>query len=240
MILETPLSPEVFVIMSKKRYIDTKFWSDNYIIELAPLEKYLFLYFISNEHTNLCGFYELPLRIMAFETGLDQVALKKMLAKFEKDSKVLYKEGWLIIKNFIKNQVLNPSIVEGIDREMKQIPSSLEWVLNTDWVQSGNRLGTRPYISKVKSSKVNKDDFFEKFWVVYPKKEKKKQSQEIWVRKSLDKKIDIILAFIEKAKESDRWQKGYIKQPTTFLNSESWEDDIAAYNDADRPKSHKL
>jgi len=29
--------------MSKKRYVDTKFWDDNYIIEKDPNEKLLFL-----------------------------------------------------------------------------------------------------------------------------------------------------------------------------------------------------
>ena len=35
--------------MSKKRWINTKFWDDEYITELESIEKLLFLYFLTNE-----------------------------------------------------------------------------------------------------------------------------------------------------------------------------------------------
>lgn len=70
---------------------------------------------------------------------------------------------------------------------------------------------------------------FEKFWSSYPKKELKKKTKEIWDRKKLGSKLDEIISFIEKAKNTDRWQKGYIKQPPVFLNGECWNDDISSY-----------
>lgn len=70
---------------------------------------------------------------------------------------------------------------------------------------------------------------FEQFWFAYPKKELKKKSSEIWVSKKLDTKLLEILAFISAAKKTDRWVKGYVKQPTAFLNGECWEDDLSAY-----------
>ena len=72
---------------------------------------------------------------------------------------------------------------------------------------------------------------FDVFWAVYPKRENKKGCEEKWKAKKLDSKSKEILEFIEKAKESDRWKKGYIKAPLVFLNQESWNDDISAYND---------
>lgn len=143
--------------MAKKRYIDTKFWSDNYITELDPLERYLYLYFLSNEHTNLCGIYEIPLRIMAFEAGLDTQVLKNMLDRFERDGKVVYRNGWIFIRNFIKNQSLNPSVLEGIQRELEEAPQELKDLLDTDSIQPPPREGTgklsKVRLSKVKSSK---------------------------------------------------------------------------------------
>jgi len=64
--------------MAKQRYINTKFWSDTFISELNPLDRYLFLYFLTNEHTNIAGVYELPLKTIAFETGIELDMLKKM------------------------------------------------------------------------------------------------------------------------------------------------------------------
>lgn len=72
---------------------------------------------------------------------------------------------------------------------------------------------------------------FDQFWSVYPNRSSKKKSQEIWARKNLNKHIDKILGFIEEAKKTDRWKKGFIKDPTTFLRNESWCDDLAAYYD---------
>ena len=72
---------------------------------------------------------------------------------------------------------------------------------------------------------------FDQFWEEYPKKELKKKSLEIWKRKKFDVKLKVILDFIIKAKETDRWQKGYVKQPPAFLNGECWNDDLNSYND---------
>jgi hypothetical protein len=110
--------------MAKKRYIDTRFWSDNFIVELDPLERYLFLYFLTNEHTTICGVYELPLRTMAYETGLDKEMLLKILPRFE--GKVYYIDGWIYLKNFVKNQVKNASVEKGIEVCMSNIPDEIK------------------------------------------------------------------------------------------------------------------
>lgn len=72
---------------------------------------------------------------------------------------------------------------------------------------------------------------FDQFWTVYPNKELKKRTKEIWEQKRLETKLKEILDFIEEAKKTDRWKKGYIKQPPAFLNGECWEDDLTTYND---------
>lgn len=90
-----------------------------------------------------------------------------------------------------------------------------------------------------KNTNKNKNNIyvcFDLFWEKYPKKELKKKSQEIWVKNNLDEHLKEILSFIEQAKKSERWEKGYIKQPTTFLNNESWKDDVSAYGTIKREK----
>ncbi|MBA7590758.1 hypothetical protein ES708_32895 [subsurface metagenome] len=90
--------------MSKKRYVDTKFWDDNYIIEKDPIEKLLFLYLLTNTLTNIIGIYEISTNRIAFDTGIDREMVDKILKRFEEDDKIKYENGWVAIKNFTKHQ----------------------------------------------------------------------------------------------------------------------------------------
>lgn len=110
--------------MAKQRYVNTKFWSDNFISELNPLDRYLFLYFLTNEHTNIAGVYELPLKTVSFETGLELDMLKKMLKRLT--GKIAYIDGWVCIKNFQKHQSAESLTVKrGIEIEMSKIPDNI-------------------------------------------------------------------------------------------------------------------
>lgn len=107
--------------MAKQRYVNTKFWSDNFISELNPLDRYLFLYFLTNEHTNIAGVYELPLKTISFETGIELDMVKKMIKRLA--GKIQYLDGWVCIKNFQKHQSTESEKVKrGIEIEMEKIP----------------------------------------------------------------------------------------------------------------------
>lgn len=111
--------------MAKQRYINTRFWSDNFVSELNPLDRYLFLYFLTNEHTNIAGIYELPLKTISFETGLELDMLKKMIKRLAE--KVMYIDGWVCIKNFQKHQSSTSEKVQrGIEIEMSKIPYNIK------------------------------------------------------------------------------------------------------------------
>jgi len=109
--------------MAKQRYINTKFWSDNFITSLNPLDRYLFLYFLTNEHTNICGIYEVPLKVMAYETGLESDALLMMIKRLK--GRVYYIDGWVYLKNFEKHQAVNDSIKKGIEIAKKEVPEQI-------------------------------------------------------------------------------------------------------------------
>jgi len=81
------------------------------------------LYFLTNEHTNIAGIYELPLKTIAFETGIEIDMLKKMLKRLV--VKVMYIDGWVCIKNFQKNQSQSEDVKTGINREMSNIPENI-------------------------------------------------------------------------------------------------------------------
>jgi len=119
--------------MSKNRYINTKIWSDNYYINLDPIEKLLFMYILTNEKTNICGIYEIPLKIMAVETGIDRDMIEKIFKRFEADNKIKYNNGWVAIRNFIKHQKIsdnpNDKINIGIKTSLENSPIELvEWI----------------------------------------------------------------------------------------------------------------
>jgi hypothetical protein len=134
--------------MAKQRSISTKFWSDSYIIELSAREKFFFLYLLTNDHTKLSGVYELPVKVMAFESGIEQQHIEAMLEKFAQEGKVYFFDGWVFIRNFIKNLKINPSVKKGIERELSEVPEKVFTSLRqtddsmyTDWVQAVYSLG---------------------------------------------------------------------------------------------------
>ena len=109
--------------MPKNRYINTHFWSDNFIVELKPLERYLFLYLLTNEKTTICGIYELPMRTMIFETGLKVEELEKILRRLEE--KIVYTDGWVCLTNFVKHQSDNKNIQKGIQNTLDEVPKEI-------------------------------------------------------------------------------------------------------------------
>ena len=106
-----------------QRLIKSSFWSDSYIENLNPIEKMLYLYFLTNDKTNLIGIYELSIKRMSFQTGIDAKKILSILAKFETDKKILYKNNYVFIANFLKHQNLNNSnIKKGVEREYIALP----------------------------------------------------------------------------------------------------------------------
>ena len=85
------------------------------------------------------------------------------------------------------------------------------------------------HLSKLTLLNSDSSGTFDQFWRAYPNKELKKKSREIWESRKIGKFLPEILEFIKQAKETDRWQRGFIKQPPAFLNGECWEDDLSSY-----------
>ena len=75
---------------------------------------------------------------------------------------------------------------------------------------------------------------FSKFWDIYPKKVGKKDALKVWLK--INPPLEIVLEFIGLASQTDRWKKGFIPDPTTFLNQERWTDDFSYYNDRKNSK----
>lgn len=111
------------------RSVQDRFWSDGWVRKLNPLDRYLFLYLITNEHTNWAGVYELELGMMAFESGLDYRELEhSMLPRLA--PKVIYVDGWVYIPNWVKHHMsesgtLSPQQKEGVRKAMDKVPEQI-------------------------------------------------------------------------------------------------------------------
>jgi hypothetical protein len=137
-----------------KRMIDTKFWDDPYTSELDPVEKLLFLYYLTNPLVKISGIYEIRIKQVAFDTGIDKEMVMKINERFERDEKIYFKDSWVMIKNFIKHQSLNPSVIKGIERELNDVPNHIIDRLGTDWVQAVGNL-TKLNLTKLNLTKPN-------------------------------------------------------------------------------------
>ncbi len=108
-----------------KRMLDTKVWDDDYVLDLDPTEKLLFMYFLTNSKTNLAGIYEINIKLIAFETGIDKDMILKIIDRFKEDGKLSYNNNYIILVNWTKHQNLrNKNIRLGIARILNDEVSS--------------------------------------------------------------------------------------------------------------------
>lgn len=110
----------------KLRSVNTHFWSDTYVIELDPIEKLLFLYLLTNEQTNMLGIYELHIRRIAFDTGIDKDMLLKIFERFESANKCKYLNGYVILRNFVNHQSYNSNMKISAVNSWRELPLDIQ------------------------------------------------------------------------------------------------------------------
>ncbi|MBW9145277.1 DnaD domain protein [Clostridium sp. CM027] len=95
--------------MAKYRQIYTEFWSDSFVFELTPEEKYFYLYLISNTKTTQCGIYEISKKFIATETGYNRDTVDKLIKRFCEYNKILYCDDTkeIMLLNWMKYNVPN-------------------------------------------------------------------------------------------------------------------------------------
>jgi hypothetical protein len=119
---------------NKLRSVNTKFWDDPFIEGLSPSKKLLFLYLLTNPLTNLLGIYEITIKRISYDTGINKESISKALEGFEKVNKVLNIDNYFILPNFLKNQSLNENMKIGVVNLFKGLPNYLkERLLGNDY-----------------------------------------------------------------------------------------------------------
>lgn len=89
--------------MADYRPIKIKIWNDTWFLNLSDKKKVIWLFLLSNTYTHISGIYELPKILLTPLVGAYS-EVEKILKGFEDNKKIVYKEGWIYIKNYIKNQ----------------------------------------------------------------------------------------------------------------------------------------
>ena len=128
--------------------INTRFWEDTYTSNLDPIEKLLFLYFLTNTSTNISGIYEIQIKKIAVETGIEKEMIEKIIGRFTAENKIFYIDGWIGIKNFIKHQnQRSPQVKKGIERELLNAPENIKNVVLGKGMDTLSHL-TKPNLTK--------------------------------------------------------------------------------------------
>ena len=113
--------------MAIYRQVYITFWQDPFIMELTPEEKYFYLYLMTNSKTKQCGCYELPKKIMEFETGYNRETVDKLLERFIGYGKIMYDEktSEVLLVNWLKfNPINNVNIEKCVNKEIVTIKSA--------------------------------------------------------------------------------------------------------------------
>lgn len=167
------------------------------------------------------------LKKLSEETGLSLQAVRTAISHMESTGEVTRfqhgKIGVVAIKNWDKFQ------------EGNTIPNTN---INTDVTR--NQHGANTELTPIEESKkaIKQEippyspptgEGFDQFWAAYPKKRSKGAARKAWDKLHVDSTMQAtILQAIERAKQSEDWQKDggqYIPYPATWLNDEGWEDE---------------
>jgi len=178
-------------------------------------------------------FYVILEKLSQQEKPVTEIVLKTQLnikKKLEKVLQFMYEIDVLSVKNgeVFSETLLNFSEKYQIKKEKtrKRVAEWREKQIDAENVTSYERVSNTPKVklSKVKLSKVNNIEF-DKFWNLYDKKiGKKEKIKSKWDKLTIEVQ-EKILDYIPKYIKSQP-DKSFRKNPETFFNNESWNDEI--------------
>lgn len=231
--------------MASYRNIQMSFWTDAKILEnFTAMEKYVYLYLLTNPHTSLCGCYEISFVTAATETALKKSDFKKHIQSLIKKGVIAYSEETnevLLLHwhkyNWTSSEKLRASLEKIINHvKCLEFQQYLMGLLNcTDTVSIPYGYGTDTSVSVSVSDNNNVLDIntlkkeFEDIWKIYPRKHGKDKALEYYIR---DRKAGATYEEIGKGVfdyrefvEAENVELQYMKMGSTFFSQRSWMDD---------------
>lgn len=71
--------------MAVYRNISLSFWTDTKVEDtFTPEDKYMYLYLLTNPHTNICGCYEISTKQISRQTGYNTESVERIIDRMEK------------------------------------------------------------------------------------------------------------------------------------------------------------
>jgi len=172
--------------MAAFRKISVTFWSDTFVGDLTPEQKYFYLYLMTNDKTTQCGIYETSIRKMSFDTGYNQETVVKLIDFFQEMNKVRWSKetNELCLLNWAKyNDSTSPKVQACIDKELLKVKNRvlIEYLYSMDThpQEEKEEEEEKEYQEEEEKIFTFRDALFEQ-WFAY-KKEKKQTYTKIGI-----------------------------------------------------------
>lgn len=222
-----------------------------------PEAQIVALYLMTSPHSNMIGVFHCPLAYIAHETGLPFEGASKGLQRLIEGQFCTYDEEsetvW--VHEMAKFQI-GESLKAG-DNQCKAIQKAVDNIAETrirrafadryaeafhltksvdkpkgvrSPLKAPPKPGTGTGAGEESISSASADRLppgFEKFWLAWPKtdrKEGKAACLKRWRARGLEAHADAIVAHVESLKLTKKWQDGFEPAPLTFINQSRWED----------------
>jgi hypothetical protein len=238
------------------RFTNTEKWEDSWFSSLKQIEMLLFIYLCDN--CDIAGFAEVNLKRWASDLNSNPDTIEGALKGLQRGI-ITSKEGDAIyLRNFLKHQKnlpLNPNNKAhiGIMRRFELYRNKFDIEDINTFIESpivaplkglergtGNGIGNGIGNGKgIKGGVGEKEETytFEQFWTDYDKKVGDKKKLEAKWAKIPEAEKKRIFEYIPAYKDAQP-NKKYRKNPETFLNNKSWNDEIIKANTGDCNRSN--
>lgn len=130
-----------------RRSFDDSYWGDPFVQELNKDAKLLFAYLWTNKRCNSAGLYEITLRTIAFETGIETETLPSLLNQLSKKVNWVESDNLIWVRNFLKHQPKSPQFLKSVADCLSHISSN---GVVKEYIDYYDRLGVSiPYTNQV-------------------------------------------------------------------------------------------
>ena len=196
----------------KIKAVRAKYWLEGYAIFVMLLEV------LADAENFILEENDFQVEMLAGDFRIDSAILAEMI-EYIVNIWLLQRENW---KLFSKHLIERMEALLNKRNNMrsvyqKKVPATETPVSEAEIIQK----------LEPKEEKMSEEDF-EAFWKEYPVKEEKKKSREKFLKLPKELLPKIIQSIALNKTTNEKWLKGFIKQPTTWINGECWNDEIAS------------
>ena len=208
--------------MAAFRKISVTFWSDSFIGDLTPEQKYFYLYLMTNDKTTQCGIYETSIRKICFDTGYNSETVLKLLDFFQEKNKIRFSKetNEIALLNWVKfNDSNSPKVLSCVEKELKNVKNRvlIQYLYSMDTESQEEE-------EEEEEEEEYKSDEFEIFWNAYGKKVDRVKCEKAW-KKLKKQEIEKILETVNRYVGANP-DIQYRKNPLTYLNGKCFNDEL--------------